>query len=192
MSNKILEDEIYEVEVTCKGNTRLVFAYRMDGTWYTQGSNVAIEGKVKLLKEELPAMKPKTQSAHQVFAEYTATDYVQLTRVTPEVAYQLAKMKVNWQTVTYEQLREAIAESKREVIFPWHVDDVLAHAADNSIKVSVEEAAYLLQQIKKNHNAELGCNYDVIFDALDTFSNARSATRKAKKAKRDAERNAAV
>lgn len=138
------------------------------------------------MKKKLPTPLPR------VFKEYTAMNYVQLTRTTPEIAYQLAKAGVDWQAITYEELDAAIAESKREVIFPWHVDDVLSHAADYGVKVNEAEAAYILQQIKKNHNSELGCNYEVIYCALDSFNDARIATRKAKKAKRDAERNAAV
>jgi hypothetical protein len=185
MSNKILEDEIYEVEVTYKGNIRLVFAYRMDGTWYTQGSNTPIEGKVKLLKEK----KPETQ--RRVFKDYTSTGYVQLTRITPDVAYQLAKMGGNWQCITYEQLNAAVENSKREVLFPWHADDVMQQAKTDGVTVSEAEAAYLLQQIRKNHNAEVGCNWDVISMYLSEFNDARKATRKAKKAKRDADKGKA-
>lgn len=136
-------------------------------------------------------MKKKPETQHRVFKEYSTTNYVQLTRATPEVAYQLAKAGVDWQCITQEQLNAAISESKREVIFPWHVDDILSQAANDGVKVTEAEAGYLLHQIKKNVNQEHGCNYEVISAALDTFNDARIATRKAKKAKRDADRGTA-
>lgn len=133
-------------------------------------------------------MKPKTQSAHQVFADYSATEYVQLTRVTPEVAYQLAKMKVDWQAITYEQLREAIAESKREVLISWHIVDILSQAEDDGVKLSEPEAAYILMQTKRNHDSTQGINWEVISAHIQSFNDARIATRKAKKDKRAAEK----
>lgn len=135
-------------------------------------------------------MKKKPETQHSVFKEYSATGYVQITRVTPEVAYQLAQAGVDWQCITQEQINAAISESKREVIFPWHVDDVLSQAANDGVKVSEADAAYLLQQIKKNHNAELGCNLEVVSAALDSFNDARIATRKAKRDKRAADKGA--
>lgn len=53
MSKKYLEDEIYEVEITHKGNIRLAFAYYQGGKWYLHGVNTRVEGKVKLHKEKI-------------------------------------------------------------------------------------------------------------------------------------------
>lgn len=47
MSKKYLEDKIYEVEITHKGNIRLAFAYYLGGLWYSHGDNVELEGKIK-------------------------------------------------------------------------------------------------------------------------------------------------
>jgi hypothetical protein len=42
------EDEIYSVTVTNGYATYLTYAYRQEGIWYTQSTNIAIDGSVTI------------------------------------------------------------------------------------------------------------------------------------------------
>jgi hypothetical protein len=70
----------------------------------------------------------------------------------------------------------SIAEAKQAVAMKfdpdwitehWHIDDVIEQAENNGEQVTIEEARWVLQMVDKNHDCEVGINWDVIDSWVD-------------------------
>jgi len=76
----------------------------------------------------------------------------------------------------------SIAEAKQAVAMHfdedwmteyWHIDDVIEQAENNGEQLTKEEARDVLQLIDKNHDCEIGINWDVIDGWVDFVVNRR-------------------
>jgi len=54
----------------------------------------------------------------------------------------------------------------------WHVDDILNRAKDKGTDLSKDKALTILHEIKDNHDATIGINWDVIDCHLEELENA--------------------
>ena len=70
----------------------------------------------------------------------------------------------------------SIAEAKQAVAMHfdedwmtehWHIDDVIEQAENNGEQITIEEARKILQLIDKNHDCNIGINWDVIDNWVD-------------------------
>jgi hypothetical protein len=77
----------------------------------------------------------------------------------------------------------SIAEAKQAVAMHfdedwmtehWHIDDVIEQAENNGEQLTIEEARKVLQLIDKNHDCEVGINWDVIDGWVDFVVNQRA------------------
>lgn len=55
----------------------------------------------------------------------------------------------------------------------WHSDDVIEQAESNGEQLTYEEARDVLQLMNKNHDCEIGINWDVIDGWVDFVVNRR-------------------
>lgn len=51
----------------------------------------------------------------------------------------------------------------------WHIDDVLTQAENDGVNLTEKDAKTILKQIQKNHDANIGINWDVISQAIQQF-----------------------
>ena len=58
-------------------------------------------------------------------------------------------------------------EDKKTISITWHIDDVLSQAKEKGINITEQQAIEILQNIKRNHDASIGINWDVIDCHLD-------------------------
>jgi hypothetical protein len=56
----------------------------------------------------------------------------------------------------------------------WHIDDVIEQAQNNGEQVTEEEARKVLQLMDKNHDCEIGINWDVIDGWVDFVVSQRA------------------
>jgi hypothetical protein len=77
----------------------------------------------------------------------------------------------------------SIAEAKQAVAMcfdedwmteHWHIDDVIEQAQNNGEQVTEEEARKVLQLMNKNHDCEIGINWDVIDGWVDFVVSQRA------------------
>ena len=61
----------------------------------------------------------------------------------------------------------------------WHIDDVIEQAENNGEQVTKEEARKVLQLMDKNHDCEVGINWDVIDGWVDFVVSQRGKARTA-------------
>jgi hypothetical protein len=78
----------------------------------------------------------------------------------------------NWQEIedliTHKLDDELISEKNSIFIF-WHISDILNRARERNIRISLIDARNMLQEIKDNHDACIGINWDVIDAYLDEY-----------------------
>ena len=76
----------------------------------------------------------------------------------------------------------SIAEAKQAVAMKfdpdwmaewWHSDDVIEQAENSGEQLTYEEAREVLRLIEKNHDCEVGINWDVIDGWVDFVVNRR-------------------
>jgi hypothetical protein len=82
--------------------------------------------------------------------------------LTKEVAYELGEMGVELSGFTQGELDKAVALSERKCLILWCIEDVYQQAEDDDIELNDEQAFWVLQRIKSDHDAGMGCNWDVI------------------------------
>jgi len=51
----------------------------------------------------------------------------------------------------------------------WHVKDILMRAKDKGIDLSKDKALTILHEIKDNHDATIGINWEVIDCSLEDY-----------------------
>ena len=54
-----------------------------------------------------------------------------------------------------------------EISIKWHIEDVKAQAKERHINITDEQAREILQAMKKNHDCNIGINWEVIDCRLD-------------------------
>jgi hypothetical protein len=57
----------------------------------------------------------------------------------------------------------------------WHIDDVIEQAENNDEQLTKDEAREVLKLIDKNHDCEVGINWDVIDSWVDFVVQQREA-----------------
>ena len=53
-------------------------------------------------------------------------------------------------------------EDNKKITITWHTDDVFAVAKEENINITEQQAIEILQNIKHQHDASIGINWDVI------------------------------
>lgn len=67
-----------------------------------------------------------------------------------------------------DKAKQAIAErNKGTIAIIWTVDDVKWSADDSGLKVTDEQAENILNELKANHDANIGINWDTINYYID-------------------------
>jgi len=60
-----------------------------------------------------------------------------------------------------------MSKDYKTITITWHIDDVFCRAKEKGINITEEQAIEILQNIKHNHDATIGVNWDVIDCHLD-------------------------
>lgn len=87
-----------------------------------------------------------------------------------EVAYELAAMSVKFSGFTAEQLEEAKKLATHKCLLIWGIEDVEQQADDDDIEISEDQAMMVLQKIKSDHDAGVGCNWDVVSSLISNIA----------------------
>lgn len=64
-------------------------------------------------------------------------------------------------------------EDENTINVVWSVEDVQEQAKDDDVKITEEEAREILHYIKKNHDASIGINWEVITQAIQVYEDNR-------------------
>ena len=60
-------------------------------------------------------------------------------------------------------------QDKNSIFIFWHISDIFNQAKERNIRISLEDARNMLQEIKDNHDATIGINWNVIDTYLDEY-----------------------
>ena len=78
----------------------------------------------------------------------------------------------NWQELEdliTNKLDDELISEKNSIFIFWHISDILNRARERNIRISLIDARNMLQEIKDNHDACIGINWDVIDAYLDEY-----------------------
>lgn len=79
------------------------------------------------------------------------------------VAYELGDMEIKLTGFTAEQLEDAKHRAQQKCLLIWTIEDVNQQALDDDVEVfTTDQAMLVLQKIKTDHDAGVGCNWDVV------------------------------
>lgn len=62
----------------------------------------------------------------------------------------------------YQNIRAYLDHTNAEISVIWSVEDVIAQANQRHIPMTYDKAYDILKEIKRNHDANVGINWDVI------------------------------
>lgn len=61
---------------------------------------------------------------------------------------------------------------ENQITITWHISDVKEVAKDIEVTLTNDEAREILHSLKRNHDACVGINWDVIADAVGVYKDS--------------------
>ena len=99
--------------------------------------------------------------------------------LTREVAYELGQMDIKLSGFTKVEFDKATALSERQSLISWCIEDVYQQAEEDDVELNDEQAFWVLQRIKSDHDAGIGCNWDVISSLIGQVAPKTTTTEEA-------------